>query len=86
MARIADCEKENVSLKIEGDKRIDEEKRKLLEEVEEIRKREEKLEVEIQQKIEEEIVRMQKDQELEMQSGFIEYLWRILRLSQNERD
>jgi hypothetical protein len=31
-------------------------------------------------------VRMQKDQELEMQSGFIECLWRILRLSQNERD
>jgi hypothetical protein len=43
MARIADCEKENVSLKIEGDKIIDEEKRKLLAEVEEIRKREEKV-------------------------------------------
>jgi hypothetical protein len=47
MSRLAECEKENVSLKLEGDKRIDLEKRKLLEEVEEIRKREEKLEVEI---------------------------------------
>lgn len=48
MARIAECERENVELKLKGDKRIEEEKKKLLEEVEEIRKREEKLEMEIQ--------------------------------------
>jgi len=45
-------------MRIKGDQRIDEEKKKLLAEVEEIRSREQKLEVEIQNKIEEEIVRM----------------------------
>lgn len=49
MARVEECEKENTEMRISGDKRIEEEeeKRKLLDEVEEIRLREEKLEVEI---------------------------------------
>lgn len=48
LARVEECERENTEMRIAGDKRIEEEKRKLLLEVEEIRQREEKLEVEIQ--------------------------------------
>ena len=48
MARVEEVERENTDLRINCDKKLDEEKRKLLEEVEEIRKREEALENEIQ--------------------------------------
>ena len=37
MSRLAEAEKENVDLKLSGEKKLDEEKRKLLAEVEEIR-------------------------------------------------
>jgi hypothetical protein len=47
MTRLEECERENTALRIQGDKRIEEEKRKLLDEVEDIRRKEEKLEVEI---------------------------------------
>ena len=47
LARVEECERENTEMRISGDKRIEEEKRKLLAEVEEIRQREEKLELEI---------------------------------------
>ncbi len=55
MTRLAEAEKEVVDLKITGTKKLDEEKRMLLLEVEEIRSKEEKMEVEIQKKLEEEI-------------------------------
>lgn len=58
IARLSESEKENVEFKIQGEKRIDEEKRNLLHEVEEIKKREEQLEQEIKQKIEEEMIRI----------------------------
>ena len=48
LSRIEECERENTEMRIAGDSKIDEEKRKLLLEVEEIRQREEKLEQEIQ--------------------------------------
>jgi hypothetical protein len=47
MTRLAEAEKELVDLKITGTKKIEEEKRLLLLEVEEIRSKEERMEVEI---------------------------------------
>lgn len=61
MARLADAEREVVELKISGDRRLDEEKRLLLAEVEDIRSREETMERELQKKLEEEIARMQSE-------------------------
>ena len=53
-----ECERENTELRLDGEQKLDEEKMKLLQEVEEIRKREELMEREIQDKIEGEILRM----------------------------
>lgn len=68
MSRLEESEKENTELRLKGDKKIEEEKMKLLKEVEEIRTREEMLEKEIQLKLEEEILRMQQEQEREIKS------------------
>lgn len=66
MARLADAEREVVDLKISGDRRLDEEKRLLLAEVEDIRSREETMELELQKKLEEEIARLQSEQAEEL--------------------
>jgi hypothetical protein len=55
---VDECERENTELRLDGEQKLDEEKMKLLQEVEEIRKREELMEREIQDKIEGEILRM----------------------------
>jgi hypothetical protein len=58
LSRVEEAERENTDLRITGEQKLDEEKRKLLEEVEEIRKKEELMEREISDKIEGEIMRM----------------------------
>ena len=58
ISRVDECERENTELRLDGEQKLDEEKMKLLQEVEEIRKREELMEREIQDKIEGEILRM----------------------------
>ncbi len=47
MSRIVECEKENTDLRMNANSKLEQEKKELLKEVEEIRAREEKLEQEI---------------------------------------
>eukprot|EP00347_Sterkiella_histriomuscorum_P022602 403337865 len=86
LTRIEECERENTEMRIAGDSKIDEEKRKLLLEVEEIRQREEKLDQEIQQKLEEEIIRMQIEQEKELNEKFVDQLSKIMNLSSHDKN
>ena len=58
LSRIEDVENENKALRTHQDQKLSEEKKKLLHEVEEIRKREEKLENELAVKLEQELYRM----------------------------
>lgn len=47
ISRVDECERENTDLRLDGEQKLDLEKMKLLQEVEEIRKREEMMEREI---------------------------------------
>ena len=61
LSRVEETEKENTDLRLSADQRFNEEKALLLQEVDEIRKREEAMEKEIQEKLESEILKMHHD-------------------------
>ena len=86
ISRVDECERENTELRLDGEQKLDEEKMKLLQEVEEIRKREDLMEREIQDKIEGEILRMHHEQEMHLTEKFIRVLVEGLRIGQTERD
>jgi hypothetical protein len=58
ISRLSEVERENTDYRIKADKMLTEEKLKLVNEVEELKKREETLEGELAEKLEREIARM----------------------------
>jgi hypothetical protein len=74
MSRVEEIERENTELRTNGDAILDREKKLLLEEVEEIRKREENLERELSEKLEQEILRMQTEEG----TSLLEKVWKDL--------
>lgn len=59
ITRVEECERENTELRINGEKLLEDEKKRLNEEVDELKKRELRLEEAISAKFEEEILAMQ---------------------------
>lgn len=59
ITRVEECERENTELRINGEKLLEEEKKRLNDEVDELKKREMRLEEAISAKFEEEILAMQ---------------------------
>ena len=59
ITRVEECERENTELRINGEKLLEEEKKRLNDEVDELKKRELRLEEAISAKFEEEILAMQ---------------------------
>jgi hypothetical protein len=74
MTRVEEIERENTELRTNGDAILDRENKLLLEEVEEIRKREENLERELSEKLEQEILRMQTEEG----TSLLEKVWKDL--------
>ncbi len=69
-----EIERDNTDLRTNGDAILAREKKLLLEEVEEIRKRKGTLERDLSEKLEQEIQRMQKDEE----SSLLDKVWKDL--------
>lgn len=84
ISRLAEVERENTDFRINSDKLLIEEKRRLLMEVEEIRRREESLEAELSEKLETEIARMNSEQEQGFYSKIIRDLSRMFKVCDNE--
>ncbi|CDW87568.1 UNKNOWN [Stylonychia lemnae] len=85
ITRVEECERENTELRIRGDQKIEDEKKKLLQEVEELKKNEQQLEEALSSRFEEEIIRIQIEQQRDLESQFVAKIVEILKISHQEQ-